>query len=285
MTLFDLIATLTDPAPFLDGWEIALGFLNIFGTKSGAHSETVNKMPGFQEGVVKSAFGNIVPEVLDKPWEFYPGQTYADFSPETLAGLEGITGRAMGGSPLLTGAEDLATATMRGDYLDPMSNPFFDELTDALSGRIGNSVMNQFAGAFRSGTSPGAMQAIGSGVAGVLAPMLFSEYGNERARQMGTMGMAPGLYEAGYSPYQQLLGAGGMYEGQEQLGIDEAMQRHQFAQQEAYDRLARVLGLAGQYGQYGGTSTTDQSAYQFGGKMDLTAQQAGQALQFMGMGG
>jgi hypothetical protein len=57
-------------------------------------------------------------DLLDKhPLSYYPGQTFATFSPPTLAALQMQTNRALQGSPLVGAAQQGALGTISGDYL------------------------------------------------------------------------------------------------------------------------------------------------------------------------
>lgn len=68
---------------------------------------------------------NRAQDLSAKPYEYYGGQTVADFSPQQLAGMDIITQSALKGSPDTMAARGLATDTARGMYLG--TNPYFGE--------------------------------------------------------------------------------------------------------------------------------------------------------------
>ena len=72
-------------------------------------------------------------DLFGTPRTMYEGSTVVPFSPVTEAGLTAIQTRAEAGSPLVTGAQDLTAATMRGDYLSPDSNPYLASAMDAAT--------------------------------------------------------------------------------------------------------------------------------------------------------
>jgi hypothetical protein len=51
------------------------------------------------------------------------------------------------------------------------------------------------------------------------------------------------MMQIGMSPYNTLANVGGAYQGMEQKGINEAMARHDFAQEEPWMRAQREAGL------------------------------------------
>lgn len=190
-----------------------------------------------------------------EPFQFFPGQTYADLSPYTEQALQGTASRATAGSPIVGQAQDYTGDVLSGQYLDPTSNPFFAGVSDAVLSEVMPAVNQQFAAAGRGGTSPLAAEAMGRGVSRGLAPFLAGEYGRERGIMEGAAARAPGLAEYDYADLNRLLGVGGAYQTQEQLGIDEARARHEFEQQEEQQRLA---ALGGVYSGAGSVSTVSQ---------------------------
>ena len=86
-------------------------------------------------------------QILDRPLEFFPGQTFVGFSPESEAALGGMTQRALQGSPLVDMAQgrgfgmigapgtEALTRTAMGAYTGA-ENPYLDALTESISSRV-----------------------------------------------------------------------------------------------------------------------------------------------------
>ncbi len=196
---------------------------------------------------------DIQSQIVDRPLEFYPGKTYADFSPETELALGMQTSRALGGSPLVGAAQDEALSTIGGDYLG--RNPHFDAMYDALERRIGRTVGQQAAGAGRGmGTAEG--QVMAREISDAMMPYMFQDYGNERARMMGMVGASPGLADYDYTDISQLGDVGRQREDRTQREIDDAIRRYEFAQYEPHSRLGYAAELYGGIGGMGGVTQT-----------------------------
>lgn len=91
--------------------------------------------------------------------EYYPGQTTVGFSPESELALSGIRERALGGSPLVTGAQSLTGQAMAGQ-LQNLAMPYAQGLAGGVSLSEPIGMVRQTArGDFLSG-SPGLTSAI-----------------------------------------------------------------------------------------------------------------------------
>lgn len=180
--------------------------------------------------------------MLDRPQQFYPGQTYADFSPETEQALSGITGRAMQGSPLVDRAQQ-AAYNMLGDY---QQNPYTEQVSESIRSKVLPAVQSSFGAAGRTGDSPLAQAAVAREMTNALAPYQFQDFQQQQQNQLAAMGMAPGLADIDYQDMMRLRGVGAEREAQEQRGIQEEMARHDFGQNEYFNRVARYMQLLGQ---------------------------------------
>ena len=122
-------------------------------------------------------------EILNNPTEFYPGQTFANMSPQTLAALNAITQRASaGGTPLIDEAAGYARATAGGQYLN-QQNPALAGISDRLGDIMQRQVGSRFAGAGRSLGSPAEVQTFNRELSNAVAPHLYQQYQNERGLQ------------------------------------------------------------------------------------------------------
>ncbi len=228
---------------------------------------TSTDLPAWQSSGLQRIAGE-ASTALEDPYRFYPGQTYTNLPPETLAGLEGATQQAAGPQPLLGGAAQYGTDVLGGQYLN--SNPYADDLVDAASSSltrnyreaVAPSIQAQFEMAGRSG-SPASGDALARSQGELLDQLSDLEaqirapmYQQERGLQQQAAQFAPGLAAAQYQPYQQLMGVGQVRQGQAEAELQDAMQRFNFEQQEPINRLGQELAFY--QGNYGGTSTSAQ---------------------------
>ena len=227
-----------------------------------------------QQKYLTKGFGQAESDVLNRPLEFFPGQTYVDPSQQTQAGIAGMTSQAQGGSPLNAMAGQQLADTMGGSYLT--GGQGFDQAMQAAMDAIRPGIDSQFAGAGRYGSGLHAQQ-IGKGFGQAAAGL----YGQERDRMMGASGMAAGVDQANYAPYQALMQAGQMSEGYDQQNLQDQINRWNFDQGEPTNRLGQYMGLIG--GNYGGESTSTQSAQQSINPFMMLGGMGMQALPWMFM--
>ncbi len=205
------------------------------------------------KGYLKRLLPDVQSQIVDRPLEFYPGQTYADFAPETEQALGLQASRALGGSPLVGAAQGEALSTIGGDYLG--DNPYFDAMYDMLERRVGQTVGRQAALSGRGmGTAEG--QVMAREISDAMLPYMFQDYGNERSRMMGMVGAAPNLADYDYRDIAALGEVGAQREDLTQRIIDEAVRRHEFEQYEPQSRLGYAAELFGGIGGMGGVSQT-----------------------------
>ncbi len=216
-------------------------------TDTGGQNTTQTSTPWpAQRSALETGYGAASSNILNRPTSFFPGQTFADFSPETQGALGAQTGRAVQGNPLLGQAQNYTGDVLGGQYLDPSSNPFLGGVSDSVMSAIRPDVDSMFAGGGRAG-SPAHAEALGRGVSRGMAPFLFNEYGRERGFQEGAANRAPGLAREDYFDINQLAGVGAQREGQAQRGINEDIAGFEFGQNEPASRtrdyLAAIQGM------------------------------------------
>ena len=147
-----------------------MGGLNPFsggGGSSGGTSTTVQKTEPFegQKPFLIQGFQAAEQNILNRPAQFFPGQTVAGFSPETEAALQRTAQRAEQGSPLQQAAEAQLQQQITGQGA-PVS-PELQGITPALAANIqqtlagGASLPSQL-----SGLTPAAQQQLGITLAG-----------------------------------------------------------------------------------------------------------------------
>lgn len=231
------------------------GFVPLAKGKS-APAQTVNQSPWGPQGThLQDIFGE-----ARYNWEqqrpgagnipkasFFPGQTYASFSPQTENALNLTEQRALAGSDVQRGANKELLKTLGGDYL--YGGPGFDAAFQAAANKITPMVQSGFnqGGRLHSGLSRQAETQ-------ALADAFASQYGNERENQLRAMFFAPQAAQSDYNDLKALAGVGEAREGQEQSGIDEAIARHNYNIEIPNRALAEYLSLV--QGNYGGTQTT-----------------------------
>lgn len=193
--------------------------------------------------------------------QFFGGQTYADFSPETQQGLSAMTNRAQQGSALTRGAQGMIGDTLNGSFLSA-GNPYFSQMSNRITQEVLPSITAQWARAGRGTGNDQVVEAASRGLGDSIGQLAYQNYAQERGNQMQAAGMAPQLAAQDYADAERLLGVGNMREAQTQRGIDEQMARYQFEQDKGANALREFQGFTAPIAQLGsessGTSTSTQ---------------------------
>lgn len=212
---------------------------------------TQNTAPwGIQQGFLHGGFESAANLHNRGADQFFPGQTYATFSPQTEQALNLTEQRALAGSPVQGAMNRQLMATLGGDYLK--GGPGFNAAYQAAANRIIPDIESRFAKSGRYGSGL-ARQAEASALGDVFA----KQYGDERQNQLRAMLFAPQAAQADYNDLRALAAVGTQREGQAQSAIDEAIARHNFAQDEGWNRLAKYMNMIqGNYGQTSSQTTT-----------------------------
>ena len=227
--------------------------------------------------------------------EFFPGQTYAGFTPQQETALGLAEQRAMRGSPLVQGAQQNLFDTLSGKYMG--SNPYLEaEINAASRGttqRFAESVLpgiqSSLGRAGRYGANAAtlnmydrAQQNLARELGDIEATTRSRSYDNERARQFQALGLAPSLASQDYADIAQLSAVGEQRQAMNQRAIDESMQRYQYENtidQQALDQfLARISGVAGSAGTIGTQTTPVQKSSPFSQALGLGLTAAGYAF-------
>jgi len=168
--------------------------------------------------------------------EFFPGQTYANFAPETNQALDLTAARAMQGNPLLESSKAYTQGILNSDpeVINKVLGANLADIIPALQSQYA------LAGMGRSNLARGAEQ---------------SAISREAVKLMeSAANRAPGLDQASamldYQNLAKLAGVGESRQDQAQKGIEEAMNRHEFAQEAPYKRLEDFMRfIRGTYGE------------------------------------
>lgn len=157
-------------------------------------------------------------DLYNTPMDYYPGQTFTDFSGTTLDALDAIENRARQGNPLVGDASDFFGAAIGGNFLNPATDYFSNVSGGDFSGSTGyNMLLDTARGDFLNKENPyldAALQPaidrvqsqfarggrLGSGantaaITNALAPVYAQNFENERARQIAAQTALGGVQD------------------------------------------------------------------------------------------
>lgn len=215
---------------------------------------------------------------------FFPGKTYADFSPESEQALTGMTHRASAGNPLVPGAQQMVGDTLSGTYLDA-GNPHFG----LMAGRVVQSTLPaitaQWARAGRGTGNNEVVEAASRGVGDALGQLAYQNYATERGNQFQAAGMAPTLAAQDYADLERLASVGAAREGMAQKGIDEARARYQFAQDQPANALRELTGFTQPIASMGSSTTGSSSGTTSGTQVQQSQMSPMQLALGLGLAG
>ena len=174
---------------------------------------------------------------------FYPNQTYTDFAPESTAAMQLATNRAMN-NPLLASSQSEINNILQGNYLDPSTNKYSQQLYDQIAGDVTSGVQSQFSKAGRLGSAAN-QEVLASELGNIANQVYGGQYDKERANMMNATQIAPQLAQADYTDIQALGGIGQQKESMDMAKIQDAMSRFDFEQQKPYYKLREYLGSIG----------------------------------------
>lgn len=208
--------------------------------------------------------------------QYFPGQTFVDFSPQTEQALRSTETRALAGSPLRQGAIDQAMATVRGDYVG-RANPFRDQAIQSAMEPVISSVGSAFSGGgrFNSGLFADALAKRAAEVAGNIG---YADYGRERGLQQSMVGAAPGLAATDYADIGQLMNVGRAREGMAQQSLTDQVNRFNFEQNLPASKLNQYIAAV-RGGTVGSVGTQSQPVFS-----NPTAETLGSLATIAGIG-
>lgn len=191
----------------------------------------------------------------------YPYSTVVPFSPMTEQALGMTANRAVTGSPVTQAADSLSAKTLNGDFLNPASNPWLSGTYDLAAGKVRSSLDSEFnkGGATDPTSSSLNEGAMASNLNDLATQIYGGAYSDERNRQTQALALAPQTANQDYSDFEKLLGVGSAYESQAGAGLQDSINRYDFANQEPLQRLMQLLGIVQPISGSGGTSTQTQS--------------------------
>lgn len=186
-----------------------------------------------------------------RPYQFYNGSTIAGFAPEQQAGMNLATQRAMAGSPTQNAANRQVTSTLRGDYLNPETNPYLKGTVNRALDDVQTRVNSQFN---NSNFGSSANQETLSRNLGEQANAIYGQnYSNERNNQMQAVGQAIPLANADYNDANMLQSIGAQRQGLANQYLAENKAQFDAAANHPYEQLQRYGNVVSQGTGQGGT--------------------------------
>lgn len=247
--------------------------------------------PAYAQPFIEEFLGGAQERYQSDAPEFFPGDTFVPFSPQTEQALTGIEGAAAGGSPIGQAGADEYLKTVQGGYLTPESNPFLQSTIDAAirpavrayTEEVMPNIASQFSLAGRYGsdaqkdTLDRSLDTLGRSLGETGANIAYANYGDERGRQFGATQGAPDYALRRFDDMNQLLGVGTQREGLAGRELQDKIARFDFGQNQPQIKLGEYGGNIRQ-GVFGGSGTqTGQTPY-FPGNPLLGAVGAGTSL-------
>jgi len=221
-------------------------------------TQSTSGAPAYAQPFLEFGLGEAKNIYQSEQPQYFPGQTYVDFSPQTEQALRQTETRALAGSPLRQEALGQAMSTVRGDYLGA-ANPYRDQAIQSAMEPVISSVGSAFSGGgrFNSGLFADALAKRAAEVAGNIG---YADYGRERALQQSMIGAAPGLAATDYADIGQLMNVGAAREGMGQNILNDQINRFNFEQNLPAAKLSQYMAnVAG--GTVGSTGTTTQPVF------------------------
>jgi hypothetical protein len=254
------------------------GFFTLYsGGGSGGGGESTTKMePADEVKPYLAPYLNQAKQISSMPYETYQGQRIANLTPEQYMGAGLTSAQALNGFQGQSDAFNNYQATMRGDYMDPNSNPWL--------AATANKAMGDITSAYRSGTKPttdaaaaraGAFggsawqqmvnnneRGLGDALGNAANQFYGQNYMNERNNQMQGLNMLPTMQNVGYTDAQKLTGVGDAFRQYQQ----DLLNTNYSDWQEAQNYPTRQLDIMGNalratMGAGGSTSTSQSGGY------------------------
>lgn len=220
------------------------------GGSSNTTTSTEVKLPAWHEPFVK-AVDQQAYNISQQPYQEYGGTRVAPLDPYQQAGLAMTASRGMN-NPLSGAAQQQATSTLRGDYLNPFSNPMWGPASQELANAYKTGIAAQTDAAFSKAGAYGlgnsaynqAVQANQNTFANSLNKLAGDIYNNERQNQIKTLALYPQTNQGGYQDYQALIGAGDAQRSYAQDIANLGYQNWYDAQNYPYQQLVNYANLS-----------------------------------------
>ena len=224
--------------------------MGIFDSKSKSKSKVIPFDPGQLQGMLSTL------ETLGQtPIEMYPEQMYADMTPEQIEALNMRRGFASGMTGMTAPAMEAWQSTLNA--ADVATNPYVQNMLEQQAGLLNRNLAENLlpairSGAIETGNLGGTRQGVAEGIAArgtqealarQAAQTQMGAYTAGLGQQRYGLSAAPGMAQFGMMPADILMGVGDIERAEDQMGISEAVQRFNFAQQEPWQRLQNQAAL------------------------------------------
>lgn len=217
---------------------------------------TITAPPAYAQPYLQSILGQASNIYNQGQTAYYPSSTVVGASPETQTGLSSIRDIAMEGNPMTQPLVDLATSTLKGDFLKS-SNPYLqgaiksatDPMVENFKTSVAPSIDSQFAGSGRLGSGLYAQarnraeDTLTDSMADTAQDIGYRNYANERAIQSGLLNQASALSQIPYQDANALIGVGQTREAYDQADLTDAVKRFQSEQVNPFQFLNEYADL------------------------------------------
>jgi len=247
--------------------------------------------------------------------QYYPNNQVAGLNPDQVYATNTLFNTAANGTDPFNAASQNITAAANGAYTNPTlndfnssqgtiqnylsgnmlssGNPYFQSMANEVIGQV----MPQITGSFTNGgrmDSGLATRAASQGATDALGSIANQDYMQGQQNQLAAAGLAgsntanaqnneikadliaPSYDAQTMQNLQTALGAGGVYQGQDQNVINAAINAYNYNQMLPYNQLGLYDNFIN--GSYGGTSTLTQPYYQNQGANALAGAAGGASL-------
>jgi len=211
-----------------------------------------------QQPFLKDIYSRAEALYEEGPYEYGPDRV-AGFNPTQERALGMAAQRGGAGSDLTRAAQAETTSTLRGDYLNPESNPHLQRFAEIGERNIRRGFQNSlsglgssYEGAGRAGSGNMLARAdimregLATGLGDFNAQLYGGAYEGERNRMMGAAGMSNDLANQDYRDLSAMMSAGSMRQQQSQKALDDVVEHFLFRQGANADKLAEFSTMIGQ---------------------------------------
>ena len=289
------------------GMAIAGGLGALGGVLGGGGSEGASSISGF-EALPKELQDRLLAASKDArqlynqgAQEYFPGQTFANFDPNQTAGLQSQLDFAQQGLPNQLGQinQSYGNALNAGSiFSDPSVMAGLGTIEDRANRNFSENVLPQLrqqatgTGNQFSSKAEQSERLAGRDLQGMISDAQGSFLGGQLASARGlqgnALGNAPNISQLGLLPGQTQFGVGQAFQGQNQLGISEDVNRFNFNQQaegqNLNDYIARLTGISGAGGASSQTTNPGTSSNMLGSALGGAILGGGLYNQFSGGG-
>lgn len=255
----------------LNNWLFSLvdsfTFYGSGGGGSGNSTSTVKNAPADQVLPYLDPYMQRASALSNTAYKPYQGQQIAELNQSQQAGMGLQSAQALGGFQGQKEGNNLYQQTLRGDFLNPSSNPYLQGMAQSIGDEFNrttgaqNASMQRTAGAFGNSGLQQKMSMDNAGFAGQLNRLYGDNYQNERSMQQQALGMMPTMQNLGYADASKLSQVGDSQRQYQQDLLNQQQANYTQAMQYPYAQLD-VLGNAIKSTMgAGGSSTSTSPSY------------------------